>query len=143
MATSSSYNWSLTGTQIIIEALELLGVVGAADVVSAEDQASCLRTLNGMVKNLASKGVGLWKNVEASLFPSYNGYSYDIGPTGDHCSTGAYKTEISVEADSGDSTITVDSDDNITDGDYIGVELDDGTVQWTTVNGVPAANVVI
>ena len=142
MATSGSYNWSLTGTEIITETLELLGVFGSGETLSAEDQASCLRSLNGMVKTYASKGIGIWKNVEATLFPSYGGYSYTIGPTGDHCSTGAYKTETSVESDSGDSTITVDSDDNITDGDYIGVELNDSTVQWTTVNGDPATNVV-
>ena len=142
MTTSSSYNWSLTGTEIITEALELLGVFGTGQTLSAEDQATCLRSLNGMIKTYASKGIGLWKNVEATLFPSYEGMSYSIGPSGDHCSTGAYKTEIATAASSGDLTITVDSDDNITNGDYIGIELDDNTVQWTTVNGVPAANVV-
>jgi hypothetical protein len=95
-----------------------------------------------MVKAWQSEGIGLWKNVEASLFQSYEGNSYDIGPTGDHCSALAYKTEIASVASSGASTITVDSDDNITNGDYIGIELDDKSLQWTTVNGVPAANVV-
>ena len=125
MATSGSYNYSQTGAQIIIEALELIGVKGAADTVSAEDQATCLNTLNGMIKLLHAEGVGLWKNVQATLFPTYEGYSYDIGPSGGHCSTGGYKTEIATEAASGDGTITVDSDDDITDGDYIGIELDD------------------
>ena len=142
MATSSSYNWSLTGTEIITEALELIGVLGAGGTLNSDDQATCLRSLNGMVKTYASKGIGLWKNVKASLIPSYEGYSYSIGPSGDNCSTGMYKTELSATSDSGDSTITVDSDDNITNGDYIGVELDDKSVQWTTVNGVPAADVV-
>jgi hypothetical protein len=142
MATSDSYNYNLSGTMIITEALELIGVAGVGQTISAEDQATALRTLNLMVKAWQAEGIGLWKNVEASLFPSYLGYAYDIGPTGDNCSTAAYKTETSVAASSGDSTITVDSDDNITNGDYIGVELDDKTLQWTTVNGVPAANVV-
>jgi len=142
MATSGSYDYSLTGTEIITEALELIGVQGVGQTVSSEDQATALRTLNMMVKAWQAEGVGLWKTVQASLFPSYEGYSYDIGPSGDHCSTGAYKTETSVAADSGDSSITVDSDDNITDGDYIGVELDDKSLQWTTVNGAPASDVV-
>jgi hypothetical protein len=142
MATSGSENFSLTGTLIIREALELLGKVGAADTVSPEDQATCLRSLNMMIKAWQAEGIALWKNVEASLFPSYLGYVYSIGLTGDHCSTGAYKTEIATAASSGALTITVDSDDNITNGDYIGIELDDKTLQWTTVNGVPAANVV-
>jgi len=142
MSTSGSENFSLTGTLIIREALELIGAVGAGDTVSAEDQATCLRSLNMMIKAWQAEGIALWKNVEASLFPSYLGYVYSIGSTGDHCSTGAYKTEIATAASSGAFTITVDSDDNITNGDYIGIELDDKTLQWTTVNGVPAANVV-
>ena len=142
MATSSSYDYNLTGTLIIQEAMELIGRAGIGNPVSSEDQASCLRTLNIMVKAWQAEGIGLWKNVEASLFPSYLGYSYNIGPTGDHCSALGYKTEIATAASSGALTITVDSDDNITNGDYIGVELDDKTLQWTTVNGVPAANVV-
>jgi hypothetical protein len=142
MSTSSSYDYNLTGTYIIQEALELIGVAGSGNPVTADDQATCLRTLNLMVKAWQAEGIGLWKNVEGSLFPSYEGYSYSIGPSGDHCSSGAYKTEIATVAASGAATITVDSDDNITNGDYIGIELDDKSVQWTTVNGVPAADVV-
>ena len=142
MATSGSYDFSLTGTDIITEALELLGVVGVGNPLTSEDQASCLRTLEMMIKSWQAEGIALWTQKEATLFHSYRGASYDIGPTGDHCSTAAYKTEISTAASSGGSTITVDSDDNITDGDYIGIELDDDTLQWTTVNGTPSGNVV-
>jgi len=142
MATSGSYNYGLTGTNIITEALELLGVVGVGNPLSSEDQATCLRTLEMMIKAWQAEGIALWKQREATLFHSYGGYSYDIGPTGDHCSTLAYKTEIATAASSGAATITVDSDDNISDGDYIGIELDDNTLQWTTVNGSPASDVI-
>lgn len=142
MTTSGSYDYNLTGTNIILESLELIGKAGVGYPVSSEDEATCLRTLNLFIKWLSSKGVGLWKNVEASLFQSYGGYSYSIGPSGDHCSPNAYKTEIATAADSGDSEIVVDSDDNISDGDYIGIELDDGTLQWTTVDGTPSSDTV-
>lgn len=142
MATSGSYDFSLTGTEIITEALELLGVVGVGNPMSSEDQATCLRTLEMMIKAWQAEGIAMWTTREASLFFSYRGASYSIGPTGDHCSTAGYKTEVATAAASGVSTITVDSDDDITDGDYIGIELDDGTVQWTTVNGTPSSDVV-
>ena len=142
MATSGSYDFSLTGTEIITEALELLGVVGVGNPMSSEDQATCLRTLEMMIKAWQAEGIAMWTTREASLFFSYRGVSYSIGPTGDHCSTAGYKTEVATAAASGVSTITVDSDDDITDGDYIGIELDDGTVQWTTVNGTPSSDVV-
>lgn len=140
--TSGSYDYSLTAGNIILEALELIAVPEIGQAVNAHDLASSLRTLNIMIKAWQAEGIGLWRNVEGTLFLEYEGYSYDIGPTGDHCSTTAYKTEIAIAAALGDGTITVDSDDDITDGDYIGIELDDGTLQWTTVNGVPAADVV-
>ena len=142
MSTSGSYSFSLTGTEIITEALELLGVVGVGNPMSSEDQATCLRTLEMMIKAWQAEGIAMWTTREASLFFSYRGASYSIGPTGDHCSTAGYKTEVATAAASGASTITVDSDDDITDGDYIGIELDDGTVQWTTVNGTPSSDVV-
>lgn len=140
MASSLSYDYNLTGTTIITEAMELIGVLGSADTIDSNDQASCLRTLNLMVKAWQAEGIGLWKNVEGNLFLTYEEYSYDIGPSGDHCASTAYKTEIATAADSGDSTISVDSDDNITDGDVIGIELDDGTIQWNTVNGTPSGD---
>ena len=142
MATSGSYNYSVTGGGIIEEALELLGKAGVGNPVSNEDQATCLRTLNMMVKALQAEGIGLWKNVEATLFLSNGGYSYDIGPTGDHCTNLGYKTELYAASALGDATITVDDDENITDGDVVGIELEDGTIQWTTVDGTPAVNVV-
>lgn len=142
MATSSSYDFNLTGANIILEALELIGKAGTGMAVSAEDQATCLRTLNMMIKALQAEGIGLWKNVEGTLFLTYGTYSYNIGPTGDYVTNLGYKTEIAEASASGASTLTVDSDDDITDGDVIGVELDDGTIQWSTVNGTPASDVV-
>jgi hypothetical protein len=142
MTTSSSYDFSLNARQIIAEALELIGELPAGENPKPEDEVTCLRTLNQMIKAWQAEEIYLWKYVEAALFLEYNGYSYDIGPSGDNITSSWVKTEIAVAADSGDLTITVDSDDGISDGDYIGIELDDGTLQWTTVNGVPAADVV-
>ena len=53
------------------------------------------------------------------------------------------KTEVATAASSGDTNIVVDSITGITDGDYLGIELDDGTVQWTTVNGVPSGSTIV
>ena len=142
MATSGSYDYSLTGTNIILEAMELIGKAGVGNSISAEDQATCLRTLNLMIKALQAEGVYIWKYVEAALFLEYEGYSYDIGPTGDHVTSSWVKTEIATAASSGASSITVDSDTDIADGDYIGIELDDKSLQWTTVDGTPSSDVV-
>ena len=142
MATSGSYDYSLTGATIILEALELLGAHDVGETVDSNDQASALRSLNIMIKAWRAEGIGLWKNVNGNVFLADDGYYYDLGPSGDNCSVAVYKTELAVAGAASDSTITVDSDDNMTDGDAIGTELTDGTLQWTTINGTPSSDVV-
>lgn len=142
MATSGSYDYNLNATEIITEAMELCGLLGVGETITNDDKATCLKTLNLMVKAWQADGIGLWKNVEGTLFRDYESYVYGIGPSGDYCSSAGYKTEVATAADSGDSTIEVDSDDNILDGDVIGVELDDGILQWTTINGTPSGDTV-
>jgi len=142
MATSGVSTYNVTGTQIITEAAELAGVIAPGQTLSANDTTSVLRTLEMMIKAWQGEGIGVWKNTETALFQSYGGYEYSIGPSGNNSTKTWVKTEIATAADSGDLTITVDSDTDMTTGDYIGIELDDGTLQWTTINGVPAADVV-
>lgn len=146
MALSGSYDYGLITESIITEALELLGVYVTGGTVINAHKESCRRTLEMMVKYWSADGITLWKWTEAALFLEYGGYKYTLGPSGDHCTSDWVKTEIATAASSGDSTITIDLDDGISDGDYIGIEIDDddneNTLQWTTVNGDPAANVV-
>lgn len=142
MALSGSYDYGLITNSIISEALELLGIYVTGDDAINAHKESCRRTLEMMVKAWGAEGIGLWKLTEAALFLEYEQYKYTIGPSGDHCTDSWVKTEIATAASSGDSSITVDSDTGISDGDYIGIELDDDTLQWTTVNGAPAANVI-
>lgn len=143
MAISESYDILYDRDDIITEALELIGAISAGETPSSEDIASCTRTLNMMIKFWQSKGIAVWRNQEIYVFLTPSAKSYQIGPSGTARATTSFsKTEVAVAAASGESTITVDSDDDISASDKIGVELDDGTLHWTTVNGAPAANVV-
>ena len=142
MTTSGTYVYSRTGAQIITEALQLIGVYAADESTSSSDSTTCLATLNMMIKAWQGEGIGLWTKRDAALFLEYDETEYLIGPTGDNATSSWVKTEIATAADKTDSTITVDDDEDISDGDYIGIKLDDGTLQWTTVDGDPAANVI-
>ena len=144
MTTSSSYDYNRTATQIYTEALELIGAYSAGETIAAADSDTCMATLNMMIKAWQAEGIGLWTKRDAVLILEENEYLYSIGPSGDYASlvSDLAKTEIATAASSGDGTITVDDDTGFTDGDYIGVELDDGSVQWTTINGTPAADVI-
>jgi hypothetical protein len=142
MTLSGSTDLSMTRDTIIAEALELLNKYAAGETIASADYTTCATTLENMVKFWASTGVGLWKQQEIAVFQSYGGYEYDIGTTGDHATASYVKTEIKTAASSGATSVVVDSITGILDGDYIGIELDDGTLQWTTVNGTPSGYTV-
>lgn len=144
MATSGSVNYTVTRDDIITEALELLGRLANGDTVGTNDATSCARTLNMFVKHLQSRGVAFWKSKEITIFLQDATSSYTLGPTGTSPATvdTVVKTELAAAASSGASTITVDSITGISSGDVIGVEMDDGTLHWTTVNGAPSGTTV-
>lgn len=142
MATSGSTDFTLNRDAIIAAALRRLRRIDPALDTPAQDVTDCAQALNLMVKEWGVDGVLLWANEEVCLFQQYNTQFYSIGPSGDNCGllSDSFKTQIATAADSGDSTISVDSDDDIADGDYIGIQLDDGTIQWTTVDGTPSGD---
>lgn len=142
MAVSSSRDYSVTGTNIINGAFEWIGIKDAEEDMSANMTAMALATLEQMVKTFQAEGLGLWTLDEVALFLSDAGYTYDIYSSGTNCSNSWVKTELSAASAASDTTLEVDSDDGMTDGDYIGIELDDGTLEWTTINGTPASDVV-
>ncbi|MGV7235390.1 MAG: hypothetical protein ACQ9ET_03950 [Nitrosomonadaceae bacterium] len=142
MAVSGSFDLNNTATELINDALERIGKRDIMQTTPAEVSETCKRTLNHMIKHWQTRDVGLWLVEDVALFLESGGTSYDIYGSGDHATTSFVKTEVATAASSGASTLTVDSDTGISNGDYIGIELDDGTLQWTTVNGAPAADVI-
>ena len=109
MVTSGSYNYSLTASGVITEALSLLGVYDPDETLSSNDTTTGLVTLNLMLKSWMAQGIGLWLKKEYSLFLGDGEYVYDIGPSGDHTSISAIKTEVATAASSGASAVVVDA----------------------------------
>ncbi|KKN42603.1 hypothetical protein LCGC14_0711530 [marine sediment metagenome] len=142
MTTSGSYTLTANRNSIINGAYRLLGFNEKHGIMPADKIIDASETLNMMGKAWQAEGIGMWLNKDATLFLQTDTESFTIGPTGSHATLTPYSTEIAADADSGASTITVDSDDDITNGDYIGIELDDNSFQWTTVNGTPSSDVV-
>jgi hypothetical protein len=145
MATSSSVDFNVTGDDVIKGAIRIVKGMGgttAAGKSISQSQNNALEALGMMIKSWQAEGIGLWKNAELGVFLSDEGYSYNIGPTGDEASTDFVVTEIATAASSGAGSIVVDSITGISNADAIGIELDDGTLQWTTVNGAPAGSTV-
>lgn len=60
-----STTWSLTSADVIQGALEICQAIGIDETASAEDEAMCLRALNGILKELPLHGIG-WPKVSSS-----------------------------------------------------------------------------
>lgn len=144
MATSGSSDFNATRDEIIKTAYRKLGVLRGTATPNAQLITDGAFALNSVVKHLQARGMHVWTKSEATLFPQAGQVKYAISNASgsDHVTSSFVKTEIATEASSGASTITVDSDTGISDGDNIGIVVDDGTVHWTTVNGTPSSDVI-
>lgn len=144
MATSGSTDWTLNRDGIIGSALRKLRSVDPRLSIEGVHITNGAIQLNAMIKGWQLDGVFLWLEQEVVLHQQYNTQRYTLGTSGDHCAviTDSFKTQLSVSAAAAASTIDVYSDDYIANSDYIGIQLDDGTIQWTTVNGAPSGDTV-
>ncbi len=136
MSTSGSTNYTQTMIQIIKGALR---IVTSGTDFEPDEINDAKTTLNMLVKSWQAEGIGLWKNAEVALFLGEDSQSYTLGPTGDHCAETFVKTEVATAAASGASAVIVDSITGMTTGDNVGVELDGGDLQWTTISGAPSS----
>lgn len=142
MATSGSIDLTATGTDIITEALEQLGVLAEGESPSTAALTSCNRTLNYLIKAWQMEGLNLFALQRTYLFLEKDKNEYTLSSSGDNFTASFVSTQLAAVAASGGSSITVDSATGISNGDFIGIEVDDGTMHWTTVNGAPAGAVI-
>jgi len=144
MAVSGSTDFTLTRDELIYAAFRLLTVIKDDEDPSSWEITNAAQTLNIMMKAWQTKGIGLWLCSFVTIYLEYQKETYNLnGSTGDHATLSSVETALSADIDSGETSITVDSITGITNGDYIGVKLDDGTMQWTTINGVPAGTTIV
>jgi hypothetical protein len=137
MGLSGVTTITYTRDQLITDAFLEMGVIGESETPSNDMITRATRTLNAMMKEWVARGVGLWLNQRFTMALAYQTESYLIGPSGWHCTTSMTETALSADAASAATSISVDSITGISNGDYIGIQLDGGTMQWTTVNGAP------
>jgi hypothetical protein len=143
MALSGSFDYTITRDGIIQEAMERCGVLRLAKTAHADHITALSVSLNLKVKAAQGDGLQLFSYKDAFLFLEADRASYQLGPTGDHTTTAYDKTQLTNDEAAAQTTLTVDSIAGITNLDTIGIELDDGTLHWTTVNGVPAGSDVV
>ncbi len=120
--------------EIIIAAAGKIGVKAAGEPMSAEDQQTMAKTLDVMVKSWQGRGAKLWARKSFTLFLQPAQIEYQFGGTNTDEATESYtETTLSSAAAADDTTLSLTSSTGLAIADRIGIKLDDGTVQWTTI----------
>lgn len=160
MATSGSYDYSRTAAQLINGAAKNLGVLGAGETIDSSIEADMLVKLNLMLKQYqgtsdGSPGVKIHTRQRVFLFPAKGQQTYLIGPasTDSRATTQYGRTTISALEALGQTVISITSNTDtttfpgttvtMTAADIIGIELNDGTIHWSTISGTPASTATI
>ena len=160
MATSGSFNYSLTAAGIIEMALENLGIVNAGGTVSSNDSTLMLRRLNVIAKQFQGTadgmaGMKVWTRERVTLFLAAGQQRYLIGPasTDARATTSYGRTTISADEASGQSDISITSNEDtttvpgttitMTSGDFVAIELNNGVLHWSTISGTPTTVMTI
>lgn len=160
MATSGSWDFSLTSAQLIARAAKNLGVLEAGGTINSNDQTDLLQTLNIIAKELSggidnSRGLKVHTRQRVTLFLAEGQQTYTVGPasTDSRATTQYGRTTLSAAEASGQTTLSITSNTDtttypgttvtMTASDFIGIELDDGTIHWSTISGTPTTTATI
>lgn len=137
MTTSGTTTFNYTRDQIIRAALRKIGAFASGETPDAQTITDCSDALNAMVKRWNTKGIHLWTESEAILFLQPGQVQYSLGTGSTDNATSTYTaTTTSAQASLGASSITVASVTGIAATNNIGIVLNKGTIQWTTVLSV-------
>lgn len=146
MATSGSVDYSVSATNIITDALYLIGALEEGEAITGEHTTAGLRALNLMAKTWMAQGLHRWTKTEGVLFLNPNQVEYDLGPSGDECARGAFGyTLLNGALSALDTAVTVDSTapgqplPAMVAADKIGIELADGSIHWDTIDSVDSS----
>lgn len=147
MATSGTVTFSVNELDIITDALTEIEAIGVGEALDPADIVLARRKLNLIVKQWVSQidfapGLKMWTRRTGYLFLQDGQVQYSLGPSGDHATDSYVRTTLTANAALGAGTITVASATGIANTYNIGVVLNSGAIQWTTVNGAPAGTTV-
>lgn len=137
MATSGSVDYIATRNDLIEAAYRKIGVASRGETLSAGLTADAAEALEMLVKSWQAQGIHLWTYGDATLFLVAGQAQYALGSGGDHASESYVETTLDADEASGQTVLTVASISDLAASDNIGIELDDGTLQWTTISGAP------
>jgi hypothetical protein len=142
MSTSGTTSFSRNRDQLIESALRKINAFESGETPDSDSISDASDALNAMLKHWQASGIHIWRTTEAILFPQLSQVRYVLGASTDHATESYVETALTSAAALGASTVVLDSVTGVATTYKIGVQLDDGTIQWTTVNGAPSGSTV-
>jgi len=142
MSRSGSYNFGMDRDTIIKRAMHLANIVNLNQSSRGDDHAFAVDIFQSLIKLWQAEGIQLWNRKQATLFTAYQDEQYTISASGDHCANTYVNTTLSAAEASGQTVLSITSTTGMTAADNIGIELTDGTRQWTTIVSVDSSTQV-
>ena len=144
----------------MIAAGENLGLIAAGGTLATADQTTMLQRLNFIAKQWQghadmAQGLKVHTRQRVTLFLAKGQQKYTVGPaaTDARATTQYGRTTISAFEAAAQTVLSITSNTDtttypgttvtMTNGDFVGIELNDGTIQWTTISGTPGATLTI
>lgn len=148
MATSGVYTYSVSRDKIIRLALLTIRKLDELETPTPQETTDCADFLNMLCKQWQGQadfapGLKTWHRRRASLFLSSTTNKYTVGPGGTGWTESYTGTTLTAAAASGQAVIAVKSATGISVNDNIGVQLDSGALQWTTVSSIASLNITL
>lgn len=139
MTSSGTATFNPTLSGIITKAFRKMRVIRDDEVPDPDMRATALISLNEMVHDWQTTGIHVWTEQEGVLFPQPGQTRYTIGSGSTDNFTDAFDYAAStttVAAVAAAHSVTCDDVSDMAINDNIGIELDDGSVQWTTISNI-------
>lgn len=145
MSIASDNTFTETRDQIINDAYIILGVSPDQQQISNNEDTYAQRTLNRMILTWQCPSMHLWLKTEAILFmqKGQNEYSITNFTSGDNCTNTWVEATLAVAGAIAATTVTCSSVTGMSEGDNIGIILDSGTTQWTTISSINTVTMVV
>lgn len=131
MSSSNSYDFTITRDQIIDLAHQHVSLVGEGESATSAQVTEASRLLNMIVKLRAADGMPLWALKRGTILPFSDASSIN---TNSHVVTFYDATTLSSNAAAAATSLSITAAGTIANSDQLGIELDDGSIQWTTVS---------
>ena len=141
MATSGSIDFNMTALEIVQAAVSICEERTSEIPLTNNEISDGIKVLNRMSKHWQTK-FHLWKRKEGVIFLRTGVNQYNLGGTSPDkaCLLSDFiNTTITTAAVTGATTLVVSSTTGMVAADKIGIQLDDGTRQWTTIVSVDSA----